>query len=64
MGERLQSGLREVAARHPDLQLKIGGMPCSPSLAFANPAAKQHMIRHMLQRGFLMSCLLYTSRCV
>ncbi|WP_397383636.1 aminotransferase class III-fold pyridoxal phosphate-dependent enzyme [Prosthecobacter sp.] len=61
LGERLQSGLREVAARHPDLQLKIGGMPCAPSLAFANPAAKQHMIRHMLQRGFLMSSQLYVT---
>ncbi|OYW61015.1 MAG: hypothetical protein B7Z40_19195, partial [Bosea sp. 12-68-7] len=61
LGERLQSGLREVAARHPDLQLKIGGMPCAPSLVFANPAAKQHMIRHMLQRGFLMSSQLYVT---
>lgn len=61
LGERLQSGLREVAARHPALQLKVGGMPCAPSLAFANPAAKQHMIRHMLQRGFLMSSQLYVT---
>jgi glutamate-1-semialdehyde 2,1-aminomutase len=61
LGERLQSGLREVAARHLDLQLKIGGMPCAPSLVFANPAAKQHMIRHMLQRGFLMSSQLYVT---
>lgn len=61
LGERLQSGLRDVAARHPDLQLKVGGMPCAPSLAFANPAAKQHMIRHMLQSGFLMSSQLYVT---
>ena len=61
LGGRLQSGLREVAARHPALQLKIGGMPCAPSLAFANPAAKQHMIRHMLERGYLMSSQLYAT---
>lgn len=61
LGERLQSGLREVASRHPALQLKIGGMPCAPSLAFANPAAKPLMIRHMLQRGYLMSSQLYVT---
>ncbi len=61
LGERLQSGLREVAARHPSLQLKVGGMSCAPSLAFANPAAKQHMIRHMLQRGYMMSSQLYVT---
>jgi glutamate-1-semialdehyde 2,1-aminomutase len=35
LGERLQAGLREVASRHPTLGLKIGGMPCAPSLGFA-----------------------------
>lgn len=63
LGERLQAGLREVAARHPALQLKIGGMPCAPSLAFQlgddSAAAKALMIRHMLGRGFLMSSQLY-----
>jgi glutamate-1-semialdehyde 2,1-aminomutase len=43
--------------------LKIGGMPCAPSLVFANPAAKPLMIRHMLQRGFLMSSQLYVTWC-
>jgi len=61
LGERLQAGLREVAARHPTLQLKIGGMPCSPSLGFADSAAKALMIRHMLQRGYLMSSQLYVT---
>ena len=37
------------------------GMPCAPSLLFANPAAKPLMIRHMLQRGYLMSSQLYVS---
>ncbi|MEZ5385981.1 MAG: aminotransferase class III-fold pyridoxal phosphate-dependent enzyme [Prosthecobacter sp.] len=63
LGERLQAGLREVASRHPSLGLKIGGMPCAPSLVFANPAAKPLMIRHMLQRGFLMSSQLYVTWC-
>jgi glutamate-1-semialdehyde 2,1-aminomutase len=61
LGGRLQTGLREVAARHPTLELKIGGMPCAPSLAFTNPAAKPLMIRHMLQRGYLMSSQLYVT---
>jgi hypothetical protein len=61
LGGRLQAGLREVAARHPTLQLKIGGMPCAPSLGFADPAAKVLMIRHMLQRGYLMSSQLYVT---
>ncbi len=61
IGGRLQSGLREVAARHPDLQLKIGGMPCAPSLSFGNPAAKPLMIRHMIERGYLMSSQLYVT---
>jgi len=61
MGGRLQSGLREVAARHPELQLKIGGMPCAPSLAFGNSAAKPLMIRHMIERGYLMSSQLYAT---
>jgi len=61
LGERLQFGLGEVASRHPALGLKIGGMPCAPSLRFADPAAKVLMIRHMLQRGYLMSSQLYVT---
>lgn len=61
LGERLQAGLRELAARHPDVPLKIGGMPSAPSLSFAHPAAKVLMIRQMLQRGFLMSSQLYVT---
>ena len=63
LGERLQAGLREVASRHPALGLKVGSMPCAPSLVFANPAAKPLMIRHMLQRGYLMSSQLYVTWC-
>lgn len=63
LGEKLQSGLREVAARHPALQIKIGGMPCAPSIAFtlgdAAASAKALMIRGMLRRGFMMSSQLY-----
>ena len=59
LGESLQRGLREVAARHATVNLKIGGMPCAPSLGFADAAAKVLMIRSMLQRGYLMSGQLY-----
>jgi glutamate-1-semialdehyde 2,1-aminomutase len=61
LGQQLHLGLQELASRYPALELKIGGMPCSPALAFANPAAKPLMIRHMLQRGFLMSSQLYVT---
>jgi len=65
LGGTMQAGLRQVAARHEFLQVKIGGMPCAPSLAFQlgadSAAAKALMIRHMLQRGFLMSSQLYVT---
>ena len=61
LGQQLHLGLRELASRYPALGLKIGGMPCSPALAFGNPSAKPLMIRHMLQRGFLMSSQLYVT---
>ncbi|HEY3900924.1 MAG TPA: aminotransferase class III-fold pyridoxal phosphate-dependent enzyme [Chthoniobacter sp.] len=63
LGEKLQRGLREVATRHPALQIKIAGMPCAPSFAFQlpefGPAAKALTIRKMLSRGFLFSSQLY-----
>lgn len=63
LGGRLQEGLREVAARHGALNMKIGGQPCAPSIAFAlgddSPAAKALMIRGMLHKGFLFSGQLY-----
>lgn len=63
LGLKLQSGLREVAARHPSLGIQIGGMPCSPSIAFqlgdASTAARALVIREMLPRGFLFSSQLY-----
>ncbi|MES2599123.1 MAG: aminotransferase class III-fold pyridoxal phosphate-dependent enzyme [Verrucomicrobiota bacterium] len=65
LGGTMQAGLREVAARHESLQVKAGGMPCAPSLAFGlggdAAAAKALMIRHMLERGFLMSSQLYVT---
>lgn len=63
LGELLQPRLREIAARHPTLQIKIGGMPCTPAIAFGLGAdaasAKVLMIRHMLARGYLFSSQLY-----
>jgi len=63
MGEHLQCRLDELAKKYPSLQFKVGGMPCSPSLAFdlgpASAAAKVLMIRKMLACGYLMSGQLY-----
>lgn len=63
LGLKLQSGLREIAARHPALGIQIGGMPCSPSITFqcgdVAAAAKALVIREMLARGFLFSSQLY-----
>ena len=47
VGERRQRGLRELAARHPALQIKIGVQPCAPSIAFQlgddSAAAKNYL---------------------
>lgn len=65
LGGKMQAGLHEVAKRHDNLQVRVGGMPCAPSLAFQlgadSSAAKALMIRHMLQRGILMSSQLYVT---
>jgi glutamate-1-semialdehyde 2,1-aminomutase len=59
LGQRLQQGLRELAARHPQLKITIGGQPAAPSLVFGlgadSAAAKVLYIRHMVARGFLVS---------
>jgi glutamate-1-semialdehyde 2,1-aminomutase len=63
LGETLQRTLRDVVARHPALNIKIGGMPCAPSFAFQlgelSGAAKALCIRGMLARGYLFSSQLY-----
>ncbi len=63
LGESLQRSLREVTARHPTLNIKVGGMPCAPSLSFqlgdSSAAAKALCIRLMLGHGFLFSSQLY-----
>jgi len=65
LGLHLQSSLRALAAKYPDLALKIGGMPCAPSLTFGlgdlSASAKTLMIRAMLGRGFLFSSQLYVT---
>jgi glutamate-1-semialdehyde 2,1-aminomutase len=57
LGVKLQAGLRDLAARHTALGLRVGGMPCAPSLAFGAQAqaAKVVMIRRMLARGYMIS---------
>jgi glutamate-1-semialdehyde 2,1-aminomutase len=63
LGGKLQQGLRELAARHQALEIKVAGMPCAPSFAFSlgdlSGAAKAVIIREMLRRGFLFSSQLY-----
>lgn len=63
LGNLLQSGLREVAARHPSLKIAIGGQPCAPSVAFqlgeVAASAKALSIRGMLHHGILFSSQLY-----
>jgi glutamate-1-semialdehyde 2,1-aminomutase len=63
LGERLQLGMRAVAARYSSLNIQVGGMPCAPSISFglggAAAAAKALMVRGMVQRGFLVSSQLY-----
>jgi hypothetical protein len=63
LGQKLQQGLSEVAARYSELSLKVAGMPCAPSFAFQpgkhSAAAKALCIRKMLGRGFLFSSQLY-----
>lgn len=63
LGEQFQPNLRALAARHPALNLKVGGQPCSPSLTFAlgedSAAAKALTIRGLLHAGFLFSSQLY-----
>jgi glutamate-1-semialdehyde 2,1-aminomutase len=63
LGESLQHSLRGLASRHATLNLKIAGMPCAPSVAFAlgeqSASAKALCIRGMLARGYLFSSQLY-----
>ena len=63
LGQRMQQGLRDMAARHRELNITIGGQPCAPSLAFGlgddSAAAKALMIRGMLHQGILFSSQLY-----
>ena len=51
--------MRQVAAKHPSLRLKVAGMPCAPSLAFDlgadSQAAKTLYVRKLVQRGILAS---------
>jgi glutamate-1-semialdehyde 2,1-aminomutase len=62
-GEKLQAGLRELAAGFPSLKITIGSQPPAPSFAFGlgelAPAAKALMIRGMLARRFMVSGQLY-----
>lgn len=62
-GLRFKQTLEEIATRYPECQLKVGGMPVSPTLQFqlgsASNRTKSEMIRRMVDRGFLVSSALY-----
>jgi glutamate-1-semialdehyde 2,1-aminomutase len=63
LGEKLQAGLRALAAQFPALHLTVAGQPCAPALAFGlgadAAAARTLLIRRLLARGFLFSTQLY-----
>ena len=63
LGELMQQGLRDIAASHGALSIKIGGQPCAPSIAFQlgedSAAAKALAIRGLLGKGILFSSQLY-----
>ncbi len=61
LGEVLQTGLKQLAARHPALEVRVTGMPSAPALGFGIPAVKTLMIRHLLARGFMVSGQLYVT---
>lgn len=62
-GEKLQAGLREVAARHPRCRINVGSMPVTPSFGFNleddTSLAQPLFVRKMLERGFLVSTFCY-----
>ena len=62
-GEKLQSALRVLAARHPLCRLVVGGMPATPSMTFDlgadAPLAQALYSRKMQERGVLVGTYHY-----
>lgn len=62
-GQELQSALRELSAKHPACCLDVGSMPVSPTFNFrlgtVSPLAKAFFTAKMLERGFLVSSVVY-----
>ncbi|WP_236973688.1 aminotransferase class III-fold pyridoxal phosphate-dependent enzyme [Membranihabitans maritimus] len=62
-GEAFQKQLKELAQKYPECEIKIGGMPVSPTMTFLSGEHSQIMkvlfIRKMLKQGFLVSSLFY-----
>lgn len=62
-GGRLQAALRDLAARHADCRLAIGGMPAVPTMSFNlgpdAPLAQALYVRRMRERGFLVASYHY-----
>ena len=62
-GEKLQSSLRSLAARHLACRLVVGGMPATPTMVFDlgadAPLAQTLYVRKMRERGFLVAGYYY-----
>ena len=61
-GQRLQGALMDLAASHPLCNLRVGGMPVSPTLTFSGEraaAAKALFTAKMQDEGFLVSSVVY-----
>jgi len=62
-GEKLQTSLRSLAARHPACRLVVGGMPATPTMVFDlgadAPLAQTLYVRKMRERGFLVATYYY-----
>jgi len=62
-GEKLQTSLRSLAARHPICRLVVGGMPATPTMVFDlgadAPLAQTLYVRKMRERGFLVATYYY-----
>lgn len=58
-GKKFQTSLREIAQRHPEAGVTIGGMPSTPTLTFCSPALQKFFTQKMCERGFLVSSIFY-----
>lgn len=61
-GELLQQQLKAIAAKYPDCNMQVGGMPASPTFSFVGnhaKAAKKLLVNNMLRRDILVGGIFY-----